>query len=133
MQIGTELTLQSGLSVTKVTVDGQNTFAVKATSQGKVYFDVDAVNAATTMTFSVFVPEGSAKLSGMGELSIRMKNASQGYYKFSSTAASDEVAPELGTWQTFTVNLKAYSADYTEFAFIVPAGNTYYFKDITFS
>ena len=66
MQIGTELTLQSGLSVTTVTVDGANAFAVKATSQGKVYFAVDAVNAATTMTFSVFVPEGNDKLAGYG-------------------------------------------------------------------
>jgi hypothetical protein len=132
MQIGTELTLQSGLSVTKVTVDGQNAFAVKATSQGKVYFAVDRVNAATTMTFSVFVPEGSAKLSGMGELAIRIKNASQSYLQYRSDGVDGE-ALVLGTWQTFTVNLKAYSADYTEFAFIVPAGNTYYFKDITLS
>jgi hypothetical protein len=51
------------------------------------------------------------------------------YYEFSSTAASDEVAPELGTWQTFTVDVSSYS-EYTEFAFVIPTGNTVYFTDM---
>ena len=73
-----------------------------------------------------------AKLAGMGELSIRMKNASQGYYKFSSAAASDEVALELGTRQTFTVGISSYS-EYTEFAFVIPKRCTVYFCDMYFS
>jgi hypothetical protein len=52
------------------------------------------------------------------------------YYEFSSTAASDEVAPELGTWQTFTVDLGAYSNAYTEFAFVIPKRCTVYFCDM---
>jgi hypothetical protein len=54
------------------------------------------------------------------------------YYKFSSTAASDEVTLEPGTWQTFTVDISSYS-EYTEFAFVIPKGNTVYFCDMYFS
>lgn len=39
---------------------------------------------------------------------------------------------ELGTWQTFTVDISSYS-EYTEFAFVIPKGNTVYFCDMYFS
>ena len=79
------------------------------------------------MTFSVFVPEGNDKLAGYGEFAIRFKAASNGYVDFNTGSGT----LTTGSWQTYTVDLAPYGGALTEFAFIIPAGNTVYFKDIT--
>jgi hypothetical protein len=110
-----------------VTLEGENAFAVTAPSQGKVYFKADAVNAGTSVTFAVFVPKDNTTLQGYGEFAIRYKApGGNGYIDFNTGKGSLTV----GEWVTYTVTPADYGTGFTEFAFIIPAGNTVYFKDI---
>ena len=94
------------------------------------FFELALAEGKSTFTFSVFVPEGNTKLQGYGETAIRCKSTFDGYIDFNSSGATNTIVP--GTWQTFTVDISSYS-EYTEFAFVIPKGNTVYFTDMYFS
>lgn len=133
LQIGTDLTLESGLSAATKAYEGKNAFAVTAANQGKIYFEVADITEETEITFTVFVPDRNTTLNGLGEFAIRYKGSSgNGYISFKS-AGGDAFPLTKGEWQTFTVKPSDYGTSLTEFAFIIPAGNTVYFTEITFN
>ena len=109
------------------------TVAVTAANQGKIYFEVADITEETEITFTVFVPDRNTTLNGLGEFAIRYKGSSgNGYISFKS-AGGDAFPLTKGEWQTFTVKPSDYGTSLTEFAFIIPAGNTVYFTEITFN
>ena len=51
------------------------------------------------------------------------------YYQINDSDENERVI--LGTWQTFTIDISSLGDKCTEFSFIIPAGGTVYFRDIT--
>ena len=135
MQLGTELSGDSNITTKAVKLQNVPTYQFTAGRQGKVYVDVDAVANADVFTFSAFVPEGSACLDGQGEFSIRIKpnnltENGSGYVTYRSTVTDDRFSIPLGEWKTYTLDISALGNACTEFAFVIPAGNTLYLKDL---
>jgi len=138
MQLGTELSGDSNITASAVKLQNVPTYQFTASRQGKVYVDVDAVANEDVFTFSAFVPEGSACLDGQGEFSIRIKPnnltpSGSGYVTYRSTATDNSLSIPLGEWKTYTLDISALGDACTEFAFVIPAGNTLYLKDLAVS
>ncbi|MBQ7373552.1 MAG: hypothetical protein IJW64_03215 [Clostridia bacterium] len=114
--------------------------------------NVNLMRNKTTFTFSAYVPSSStSNLAGMGAFSIRVKpdngnvstiagafidvsGGNKQYIAFSDKAGTAEAVKIVrDTWQTFTVDISAISADCTEFSFIIAQGNTIYLKDLAFN
>ena len=142
LQNGTDLTLQSGITMTGVEFDGNNAYEVVAKSQGKVYVNVALLKNKSTFTFTVYVPSSSTvKLGGLGEFAIRTKpdniepegdgGSYIGYIDYNSNPHSKDYKIVFDTWQTFTVDISDFGEKCTEFAFVIAKGNTIYLKDLT--
>ena len=144
LQKDTDFTYDGGLDVSAVEFD-ENTNAYKAIANGqvKLYIKTSLIKNKSTFTFTVYVPSTSTnKLSGYGEFAIRVKpndlepegdgqvTGSAGYIDFNSSSELAEYRIEYDTWQTFTVDISGFGESCTEFAFVVPSGNTIYLKDM---
>ena len=143
LQKDKDITVQSGVSITGVYLEGDTTaYEIIADSQGKVYINTDLLKNKSTFTFTVFIPETSdKKLGGLGEFAIRIKpneiepsgadGIVDGYIDYNSTSSNERCLIKYGEWQTFTVDVSALGENCTEFAFVIPAGNTIYLRDLT--
>jgi hypothetical protein len=143
LQKDKDITVQSGVSITGVYLEGDTTaYEIIADSQGKVYINTDLLKNKSTFTFTVFIPETSdKKLGGLGEFAIRIKpneiepsgadGIVDGYIDYNSTSSNERCLLKYGEWQTFTVDVSALGENCTEFAFVIPAGNTIYLRDLT--
>ncbi|MBR3687002.1 MAG: metallophosphoesterase [Clostridia bacterium] len=143
LQKGKDLTVQMGVSITGVYFDDDTTaYEVISNSQGKLYVNVGLLKNKSTFTFTVYLPETSnQKLGGMGEFAIRVKpneiepskadGQVDGYIDYDSASSLESCQLKYGEWQTFTVDISSLGEDCTEFAFVIPAGNTIYLKDLT--
>ena len=143
----------SAVGITSVKFDSTtNAYKLVAASQGKALINTELMRDKTTFTFSVFVPTTStAKLSGMGPFSIRVKpdngavanitggwidtgDRNKQYIIYNDKQLSRPTnLISFGTWQTLTVDISGIAADCSEFAFIIAAGNTIYLKDLAFA
>lgn len=145
----TDVTLESGVSMIGVQMDGQpNAYEVNVSQQGKIKINTALMRGKTTFTFTMYIGEITGKLAGMGPFAIRLKpddgsssgiagviNASGKYYiDYDNDAnATEEVFVKVGEWQTFTVDISSISETCTEFSFIIATGNTLYLRDMYFS
>ncbi len=142
LQKDTDITTQSGVSIIGMQFDENTTaYEVIADSQGKLYVNVDLLKNKSTFTFTVYLPETSTeRLGGMGEFAIRVKPNEiepstidgnvNGYIDYDTESSIEDCRLKYGEWQTFTVNVSSLGEDCTEFAFVLPAGNTIYLKDL---
>lgn len=129
--------VQSGLTVTEVHYEGENAYKVTATSQGKVYIDPALVANKTTFTFTTYVAEAPPETTEAFILRLKPDGAfmditddqKHTYYQINDSDENECVI--LGTWQTFTIDISSLGDKCTEFSFIIPAGGTVYFRDIT--
>ena len=136
MKVGTELSGDSNITAKAVMLENVPAYQFTASAQGKVYVDVSAIANQDIFTFSAFVPEGSKKLDGQGEFSVRTKPndlVGSGYTCFHSAATSEELLIPLGEWKTYSMDISHYGEKCTEFSFVIPAGNTLYLKDLAVS
>ena len=144
LQFGTDLTLAASTTVSADTVwiDEEQTvsaYKFSASTQGKVYVNVELLKNKSTLTFSVLVPSTSTgKFSGHAEFAIRIKpdniepgkdGINAGHIMYRSTA-NDEYKVYFDEWRTYTVDISGFGETCTEFAFYVATGNTIYIKDI---
>ena len=105
-----------------------NAYKATATAQGKVYVDPSLVANKSTITFTVYVTEiinPTAFMVRIKPNELTADNVGHIYYTPSSVI--------LGSWQTFTVDISHFGDACTEFAFIIPEGQTVWFRDITIS
>lgn len=118
---------QSGVSLTAEAFDGNvNAYKATATAQGKVYIDPSLVANKSTITFTVYVSEilnDTAFMVRIKPNELTEESVGHIYYTPSTVA--------LGTWQTFTVDISHFGDACTEFSFIIPVGQTVWFRDIT--
>ena len=134
LQYGDDFTISSGLTLETMLWDGKAAYVISATSQNKVYIDVSLLKGKSTFTFSVYVPNGAPNLSNYGETAIRYKTSGGNGYVDFNTKDGAENQLLTGQWQTFTIDVSRFaSVEVTEFAFIVPAGGTVYYADMSFS
>ncbi|MBR1867406.1 MAG: tyrosine-protein phosphatase [Clostridia bacterium] len=120
--------LGSGASVSVVDFGGLTCYKATASSQENLCVDVSKINAGSKITFKMFVPSGSAKLGGLGEMSIRVKNPDK-YLNFISEEIDGYQYIPLDEWKEYEVDISAYT-EATRFAFLIPKGNTVYLADI---
>ncbi len=128
---------EAGVTLTAEAFDENvNAYKVTATKQGKVFIDPALVANKSTFTFTAYVAEVSDPWSWL----IRLKpnesftNLTQDgkhitYNANDSTPDNRKVV--AGQWKTFTVDISAFGDQCTEFSFIIPAGGTVWFRDIT--
>ena len=118
---------QSGVALTAEAFDATtNAYKATATAQGKVYIDTSLVANKSTITFTVYVSEivnTTAFMVRIKPNDLTEDGVGHLYYTPSSVA--------VGTWQTFTVDISHFGSACTEFSFIIPAGQTVWFRDIT--
>ena len=118
---------QSDISLTAEAFDGSvNAYKVTATAQGKVYIDTALVANKSKITFTVYVSEilnPTAFMVRIKPNSLTEDNVGHVYYTSSSVT--------IGTWQTFTLDVSHFGDACTEFSFIIPEGQTVWFRDIT--
>ena len=150
IQMGTDLYGDGAVTMKAVKFDEKvNAYAATANSQGKVYINTALLTGKTTFTFTVYVPSGYNCLAGQGPFSLRIKpddgrvsnipgaflDGTRYYISFrvGDKAKADEVRLQVGTWQTFTVDITDItnqSTPCTEFSFLIAEGNTIYFRDL---
>ena len=137
MKIGNGLSAESGLKVEPVEFGGANAYKITANEQGKIFISAGLLANKSKVTFSVFMPETStAKLSGYGEFSVRVKPNSLvngGYILFSSDLADDKRKIVFGQWKTYETDVSSFGSLCTEFSVILAKGNVMYLKDVTVS
>ena len=118
---------QSGVSLTAEAFDSSvNAYKATATEQGKVYIDTDLVANKSKITFTVYVTE----ILNTTAFMVRVKPdalVDNGHIYYTPSSVT------VGTWQTFTVDISHFGTACTEFAFIIPKGQTVWFRDITIS
>ena len=80
------------------------------------------------------MPETStAKLSGYGEFSVRVKPNSLvngGYILFSSDLADDKRKIVFGRWKTYEIDVSSFGSSCTEFSIIVAKTNVVYLRNV---
>lgn len=127
------LTNDSVITITETEIAGQKCFKAEASIQSQIYNNIELINNPNNKTFSfdMYVPSGMPKLGGLGEMAIRTKNPDQ-YLDFNSSKATSGTTThiELDKWGTYTVDISSYTS-LNRFAFLLPAGSTIYFKNIT--
>lgn len=118
---------QSGVSLTVEAFDSSvNAYKATATEQGKVYIDPSLVANKSTITFTVYVTEILNSTAFMVRIKPNeLTDKSVGYIYYTPSTV------KLGTWQTFTVDISHFGTACTEFSFIIPAGQTVWFRNIT--
>jgi len=129
----------TNLAVKEAEFDNTTAYCITATGQGKLFINLELLKGKNTFTFTVFLPEEStARLAGMGEFAIRIKpndlepsldGSINGYIKYDSQSSAEQLKIIHGTWQTFTVDISNLDGC-TEFAFVIPATNVMYIKDV---
>ncbi len=137
LKIGNGLSAESGLKVEAVEYGGANAYEITANEQGKIFISAGLLANKSKVTFSVFMPETStAKLSGYGEFSVRVKPNSlviNGYILFSSDVADDSRKIVSGRWATYEIDISSFGSSCTELSIILTKGNVMYLKDVTIS
>jgi len=143
-----DLTHENGLTIYEETFEGENAHKIVVTTQGKVFINANLLRGKSTLTFSIYVPENSPCLAGMGPFALRIKpdssdlpNSVPGiskpggkyYIQYKTTDSAISVKLTEGTWQTFSVDISAISEICTELSFLIPTGSTVYLKDISLS
>ena len=127
---GEEIVSKDGnVAISSEEFNGVVCYKAVASAQDNLLLDVSKINAGTKLTFKMYVPSGSAKLSGFGEMAIRSKNPDV-YINFSSDNIDDCRRIDLDEWVEYEVDISDYN-ETTRFGFTIPAGNTYYFADVT--
>ena len=119
---------QSGITLTVEALDGVGAYKATASAQGKIYIDPSLVANKSTFTFTAYVSEIAPGNTTAFMLRIKPNDLTEGevghiYY------TPNLVTP--GAWLTFTVDISHFGDACTEFAFIIPAGQTVWFRDIT--
>ena len=80
------------------------------------------------------MPETStAKLSGYGEFSVRVKPNSLvngGYILFSSDLTDDNRKIVFGQWKTYETDVSSFGSSCTEFSIILAKGNVMYLRNV---
>ncbi len=148
LQMGTA---QDEIGVAAVEFDETtNAYQLKADAQGKAFIDPDILKGKSSVTFSIFVPEGCNIINNWGAFVLRFKVSSDNgsiaqlpgayndetnkYYQIYKESATDDALKIVpGEWKTYTVDISGWSNECTEFAFLIAAGNTLYLKDVTVS
>lgn len=110
--------------------DTTNAYKVTAQSQGKVYIDTALIANKSTFTFSVYVSETVEANTTVFMLRIKPNELDEdgnGYIYYTPNVVT------VGEWQTFTVDISSFGTSCTEFSFVIPVGQTVWFRDITIS
>lgn len=134
LKIGNGLSAESGIKVEAVEYDGVNAYKITANEQGKIIISAGLLANKSKVSFSIFMPETStAKLSGYGEFSVRVKPNSLvngGYILFSSDLTDDNRKIVFGEWKTYEVDVSAYGSECSEFSIILAKGNVMYLRNV---
>ena len=108
-----------------------NAYEVTATAQGKVFIMPSKVANKNTISFTVYVDETVATNTTVFMIRIKPNNLDaedgNGYIYYTPSTV------KVGEWQTFTVDISGFGEACTEFAFVIPVGQTIWLRDITIS
>ena len=146
-----EMYADGAVTAEAVEFKGENVYAVTANTQGKLFINTALLKGKTTFTFTLYMEEALGT-GVLNPFALRVKpdngsvanlpggymdssNGNKQYIRFrvGEAAAADEVRLEVGTWQTFTVDISGFADVCTEFSFNIYKGNTLYLKDIALS
>ena len=108
--------------------DSVNAHKATASSQGKVFIDEALLANKSTITFTVYVSETVPANTTVFMVRIKPNDLTEdgkGHIYYTPNMV------EVGTWQTFTIDVSEFGTACTEFSFIIPEGQTVWFRDIT--
>ena len=135
LQLGTDLSAESALTVEAVNYSGVNAYKVTANSQGKIFVNANLLKNKKTISFALYVPATSTaklQLKPAGEVSVRVKPnalAGDGYIIMSSAHTDEKLKIPFDEWKTYTFDISSYGETCTEFSIIVAKTNVVYLKD----
>ena len=127
-----------------------NAYQLVATAQGKILINPAILKGKASVSFSIFVPEGSKIINNWGAFVLRFKvssdngsiaqlpgaynDATNKYYQiYKESETNEAIKITEGEWKTYTVDISGFANECTEFAFLIASGNTLYLKDVTVS
>ena len=144
-----DMTAEGGISMVGKPIDGQiNAYEIIANEQGKIFINTELLRGKSMFTFTVYIDEITAHLVGYGPYAIRIKANDDGkalgiagaisdgqgkYYIDYDVDSVEAVRVQVGTWQTFTVDISGISEVCSEFAILLAKGNTIYLRDMIFA